>query len=428
MQLNYKNSLYPCLLLVVIVFFYHDARAQCGFNSSGDYICSGTGGMDSSSSYQQDPSAAMDDPSAGTGYTDPSTSTGYTDPSITGGDLSGALDYQRLLLEAQEAYQNEYDASITKYEDTLAATQDQLDTAIQNELESFLAIDDTTTSDGSVIDSGGSIASGEGLLFCSGFDNTTINPPSGCWSQGCWQTISGPDWPPDIGVSASLQFQLLAQMPVTSSTIDDVMQNKIVTVTGHDGQPTQALYQEISQKKPGCCTQNPLIMQTSSDPGDTYISFWMKYPPDLETQLNGTWKAVWEFKTAGDYRTTATIVTRDGKLQWRAQADNNANGGLPPETYWTVYDDTIPVKTDEWFKFEVFWHRSSDNDGRIWMAVDGQTLVDKYGPNMGVNDKPVNRIMMPNLYSGGSAGESQMIDDIQIWDRIPPADAGDSCS
>ena len=39
------------------------------------------------------------------------------------------------------------------------------------------------------------------------------------------------------------------------------------------------------------------------------------------------------------------------------------------------------------------------SDGRVWVAVNGQVIVDHYGANYGVNNAPINRIMMPNLYS-----------------------------
>jgi len=71
-------------------------------------------------------------------------------------------------------------------------------------------------------------------------------------------------------------------------------------------------------------------------------------------------------------------------------------------------------------KFEVFWHRSSAADGRVWMAVNGQVIVDHYGSNMGPNNAPINRIFMPNLYGSTAFPIYQWIDDLQIWDSFPP--------
>ena len=69
-------------------------------------------------------------------------------------------------------------------------------------------------------------------------------------------------------------------------------------------------------------------------------------------------------------------------------------------------------------KFDVFWHRSTGADGRVWMAVNGQTILDHLGPNK-IN-APINRIYMPNLYSSTAFPIYQWIDDLQIWDSFPP--------
>jgi hypothetical protein len=71
-------------------------------------------------------------------------------------------------------------------------------------------------------------------------------------------------------------------------------------------------------------------------------------------------------------------------------------------------------------KFEVFWHRSGGNDGRVWMAANGQVIVDRYGPNMGVNNAPINRIMLSTLYSSTAFPIYQWIDDVEMWDGFPP--------
>ena len=106
-------------------------------------------------------------------------------------------------------------------------------------------------------------------------------------------------------------------------------------------------------------------------------------------------------------------------LSWEIVGDNEANGGMPYQRFWDVYNTTVPVPVGEWFKFEVFWHRSSGSDGRVWMAVNGQVIVDHYGSNMGVNNASINRIMMPNLYSSTSYPIYQWVDDVQIWDGFP---------
>ena len=170
--------------------------------------------------------------------------------------------------------------------------------------------------------------------------------------------------------------------------------------------------------------------------GDLYISFWLKHQPNFADVMGvgqvGTgwnWRVVFEWKTAGDYRTIISIkrdpYLNDGSLFWNIRGDNEANGGYPPSgvytLFWEVNNMSIPVPAGQWMKFEVFWHRSSGNDGRVWMAVNGQVLVDHYGSNMGSNNAALNRIMMPNLYSSSAYPIYQWVDDVEIWDRFPPA-------
>jgi len=282
------------------------------------------------------------------------------------------------------------------------------------------------------------------LLFSSGFEGSTaLIAPSGFYGTGAWQDLVGLDsvtgfaWPPNIWGGGATHFQLLVDAPIDPVTVDNYMVNRIETVTGHNGNPTQALYSVIKQS--GCCgtnpqgggaTQDPFMIQPVGETGDLYISYWLKHQPNLADLMQvgqaGTgwnWRVVFEWKTAGDYRVVA-LIKRDpyingGNLYWHIVGDNEANGGLQYQRFWEVYS-LAAVPIGEWFKFEVFWHRSSGNDGRVWMAVNGQVIADHYGPNMGIYDAPINRIMMPNLYSSTAYPIFQWVDDMQIWDGFPP--------
>jgi hypothetical protein len=57
------------------------------------------------------------------------------------------------------------------------------------------------------------------------------------------------------------------------------------------------------------------------------------------------------------------------------------------------------------------------------MAVDGQVLADHWGPNIGVNNNPINRIILPT-YTDAPGPAYQWMDDLQIWNGFPP-EAGD---
>jgi len=286
------------------------------------------------------------------------------------------------------------------------------------------------------------------LLFSSGFeDSTALSGPSDCYGTGCWQNIAGMDrstgfsWPPNVWGGGRTRFQLLADARVDAGTIGNYMVNQIQTVTGHDGKPTRALYSEI--KRSGCCgtgsqgsrpTQNPLMLQPVGETSDLYIRYRLKYQPDLAKILvPPNWRVVFEFKTAGDYRVIASVVTWGigAPLSWHIIGDNEANGGLKYQKFWEAYNTNIPIPIGQWFKFEVFWHRSSGSDGRVWMAVNDRMIVDRYGPNKAIPDpkgitafpdspRPIDRIMVSQLYSESAYPIYQWVDDLQIWDGFPP--------
>jgi hypothetical protein len=258
-------------------------------------------------------------------------------------------------------------------------------------------------------------------------------------SGGGTDSTTGFTWPPNVWGGSTGKFQLLVDGSTqpTQDTIGQFMVNEIRTVTGHKGTPTRALYSEIMQS--GCCGQNPQGGGATQDPyhifpsaetGDLYISFWRMYQSDLAEMLaaGDPWRVLFEVKTAGDFRFGCGIVGwgPGTGLKWQIQADNDANGGLPREEYWREYNTSVAVPIGEWFKFEVFWHRSTGNDGRIWMAVNGQVIADHFGPNIGVNNAPINRIMISQVYSGSPYPIYQWQDDVQIWSIFPTAQAGDA--
>ena len=279
------------------------------------------------------------------------------------------------------------------------------------------------------------------LLFSSGFEgSTTLSSPGDCYGTGCWQNITGLDastgfdWPPKIWGGGRIRLQLIADASVDATTVGDYIFNEIQTVTGHNGKPTRALYQRMSRS--GCCgtnsqggrpAQNAFTLQPVGETSDLYVSYWLKYQPDLAQSLKPpNWRVVFEWKTRSDYRVIASVVTWgldanrvNVPLSWEIIGDNAAQS-LPYKRFWDEYNTTVPVPVGEWFKFEAFWHRTSGNDGRVWMAVNGRPIVDHRGPNIGVYKAPIDRIMMPNLYSGGAYPIYQWVDDVQIWDGFPP--------
>jgi hypothetical protein len=274
-------------------------------------------------------------------------------------------------------------------------------------------------------------------LFWSGFEGSvSVGAPRDCNTSGCWQDLAGTDsasgfaWPPKIsGGGAQFQMRAGTNSSPSTSTIANYIVNEVQTVTGRSGGPTRALYALMkqtgctgtaSQAASSCAAQDPYVVQPATEPTDLYISFWRKIDPTLPEKLVNGWHVVFEWKTAGDYRVIAQIVNYGGVApHWQLRADNDANGGLTYAKFWEIDNPSVPVPFGEWFKFEVFWHRSAGSDGRVWMAANGQKLVDKFGPNIGVNGKPIDRIFLTQLYTAATYPLEQWTDDVQIWPTFP---------
>lgn len=269
------------------------------------------------------------------------------------------------------------------------------------------------------------------LLFKSGFESATaLSALSDYFTSGAWQNITGTDavsgfaWPGTVW-GGQIRFQMNVGTPITLANIPNYMHNELQTVTGHGGGSTKVLYQELTIRG-ASGTQDTFMLQPTNESGDLYVSYWMKFQSDLASKMNPpTWRMVFEWKTGGDYRFKVEVVSYtgipkpNGEIFWASQADNNANGGLPYQAFWTIYDTSIAVPIDTWFKFETFLHRANDSTGRIWAAVDGHVICDQFGDNIGVNSASVDRIMFPNCYTDHPYPAYQWVDDLEIWDGFP---------
>ena len=266
-------------------------------------------------------------------------------------------------------------------------------------------------------------------------------------------------WRPSASEAAGVgRFQLFADVPVDARSVAAFMVNRVESGTGRDG--SRAQYSEI--KRSGCCgtkpqgwgaTQDPYLLEPkAAQQGDMYVSYWLKLQPDLETlmgacgsNIDHQWRVVFEWKTAGDYRLIVQIQRdRDpkscgfiGPLYWAVAGDNNANCNLyaapsrkscPPAStnLWSEKNRSVAVPVDQWFKFEVFWHRSSGKDGRAWLAANGHVIADHLGPNTGDWNAPINRIFTHQIYTSTAYPAFQWVDDLQIWQGFPTANPGDA--
>ncbi|HZN86001.1 MAG TPA: hypothetical protein VFB53_04355 [Burkholderiales bacterium] len=308
------------------------------------------------------------------------------------------------------------------------------------------------------------LAQGSTLLFSSGFEQGTALRPidqGDCWATGCFQRFEGSDattgfaWPPAIWGGGALLF-LLADAPVDAATIGDYFSQQIVTATGRRGSPTRVLYSLTTQS--GCCgadgqlggaTAANLLLAPLREEGDLYVSYWLKLQPEavpvrerggLDPQDPQHWRFVFSWKTGsavgiddGDYRVILNIASwnrpgapHPGRPYWEVRGDNAAGADPNYVEFWRVENRGVPVPLGEWFKFEAFWHRSTGDDGRIWMAVNGQVIADRAGPNRIARD--INRIALSGVYSGEPYPLYQWLDDLQIWSGFPPECADPPCA
>lgn len=292
-------------------------------------------------------------------------------------------------------------------------------------------------------------------LFKSNFGKgVTLAAPSAIFptGTGAWRYITGTDqetgstWPPKIGGGINFSaLQIITRGQVTSKTIGNYYEAGIRQIPELQT-PIRELYQIM--KEPGvvgdCCDQIPLILQggwKSGDIKELYISYWFRHRADLAEQLRtGGWRVQFEFKTGGynntsggDYRIGTTIRYRNGKLVWVTEGDTNANApvkDIPIVTKWKADNSTdnivVPVPTGQWFKYEIYWKRSAYNDGHFWSAVNGQVIVNRFGPNMGKFSLPITRIMVNNAYSGAKNPVESRTTGFEVWSSWP-CGIGKSC-
>ena len=269
------------------------------------------------------------------------------------------------------------------------------------------------------------------LLFKSGFeDGVYIDIPYNDGGATWFQDIKGSDtkgfeFPINIW-DTNASFQVLVDSTVPS---DEYIQNKIITTIGHTGEYTKVISSEII-KLDKSWTQDPYILMDAKEQGDLYVSYWLKLPADLPSVLgDGTnddgWCTFFEWKTSGDYRIAAYVYVDNNETYWHVHGDNVANGVdfKTRKEYWQIDNKKVEVPENKWFKVEFFWHRSTNNDGRFWWAVDGNIIADYKGKTK--IKEPIDRIMLFTVYSE-KLPLKQLVDDIEIYNGFPCGE-GISC-
>jgi len=256
------------------------------------------------------------------------------------------------------------------------------------------------------------------LIFKSSFeDGSYILDPDRKDSEVWWQNIKNNDnsdfnWPIKIkGEPGS--FQII----VNNDNVNEYIENKIDITRGIDNKKTHALHQTIKEKE-HTWTQVPYIINTKNKEQRTlYIRYSLKLPKNLSEQLGeNSWLVLSEYKTIEDYRLALYIYTdKNKKLYWYAHGDNIVSDDVPYEEYWYRENKEFPVLEGEWMDIEIFWKRSTKDDGRVWLTVNGNNVIDYKGSTK-IKD-PIQAIMLFTNYSNKPL--TQWIDNIEIWDSYP---------
>jgi hypothetical protein len=290
-------------------------------------------------------------------------------------------------------------------------------------------------------------------LFRTSFESsTTIVPPSSCNSGTCISQMTGTDsvtgfvWPARFwDLERGVMQAITANTDVDSnaSLLTNHIRDEIQSVTGPAGTTTKVLYQAILTGASGYSStpQNPHYIYKSgasaAQQSDLYFRYWLKLGASSGL---GSWRTLLQWKTQNDFRLNLNTTTAgrgvnsecnakpDGSAYWHVWADNEPSGGST--TFWEKCDKTHAIPIGQWFKVEFFSHRGTPGgtDGRVWLAINGQTYVDVSGQQMwgahaDVDAGKINRIMAPQMYTNANPANGrieQWVDDLEIWDNFPP--------
>jgi len=262
------------------------------------------------------------------------------------------------------------------------------------------------------------------LLFKSSFEEGVyLSDVDREDSQIWWQQLKGSDnynfsWPINLGGKDGL-FQMITN----DEDISEYIENSLVNMEGIDGRPTRVLRQEIKQKEHSW-SQDPYVVYTNDkEQKKLYLRYSLKFPTNLAEKLGKDgWLTFCEYKTASDYRLAFYIYCdKNKKLYWYVHEDNVVLNDRPYKEFWSQKNFT-PVKAGEWMDIEIFWDRSKNDDGKVWMALDGKSIFDYKGRTK--LSEPIREMMLFTNYS--NVPMTQWVDNIEIWDDFP-CGQGKSC-
>ncbi len=270
------------------------------------------------------------------------------------------------------------------------------------------------------------------LLFKSGFESsTTLSIPSVNQNNQWRQTILGTDQSTGFSWSSDLPRPLntFSYWVNADKNLNDYVTTRIESVVSYTGNPSNVLFQEVKDSDPdlSLISRNEFLVyngQTEDKLRQIYVRYWIKLQPDLNQLLPADgWRLLMEWREPNNVARWTLEARRDGSdadLSWRARGQTSPYKGNEG-VLWSEENKVVAVPQGVWFPLEVFWKQSSGVDGRFWAAVNGQTIVDHYGPN-----KVSGRIDYWSIFKLYTGKESlalgtayQWIDDVEIYLERP---------
>ncbi len=228
--------------------------------------------------------------------------------------------------------------------------------------------------------------------FNSGFEpSVMLSSPSINKNNQWQQTILGMDqstgfsWSSDLPRPDLNQFSYIVNV---DKNLDDYISTRIESKISHTGSQSNVLFQEVKRSDPDISgiSRNEFLIY--NDPikdklQQIYVRYWIKLQPDLNQLMPADgWRILMEWREQKNAARWTLEVRRDGSsnLYWRARGQKSPFKG-DVGIRWAEENRVIAVPQGVWFPLEVFWKQSSEADGRFWVAVNGETIINYYGPN-----------------------------------------------
>ena len=263
------------------------------------------------------------------------------------------------------------------------------------------------------------------LLFSSNFgENVVVEAPydeSGAWVQKIsgLESVSNYSWESDFPGNSILNH--FSYNVNSDKVLDEYVATTIETVLDNDDNEVLALHQVLKKDDTDSASMSRNqfnVFPVDDETIGNLKHIYMKYDIKLQENLNNVLlqRVLMEWNNT-DYRWGLYIVKDPiGTPVWQLQAE--LLGGDEPVVDWIEVNNNVTVPIGEFFKLEVFWKHSSDVDGRVWVAINGQDVFYHRGRN-----KIDHKIGVWNPFKMLGSLElgiqEQWITNVEIWDDIP---------